>query len=50
MKRKILQYLADYLIIKLEQSIGNEKLFDYYLNVALRLDSYAVVFLGIDLD
>lgn len=50
MKRKILQYLADFLIKKLEDSIGDEKLFEYYLNVAIRLDSYAVNILGIDLD
>lgn len=50
MKRKILQYLADYLIKKLGETIDNETLFEYYFGVATRLDSYCVNVLDIYLD
>ena len=43
MKRKVLQYLADYIIERLEESIHvNEKVFYFYLEMGLWLDYYSV--------
>lgn len=50
MKRKILQYLADYIIEKLQDNIGNEKVFNFYLEMGMALDSYAVMYFDIYLD
>jgi len=50
MKRKILQYLADYIIERLEDSIGNERVFYFYLEMGMWLDNYAVNVLDIYLD
>ncbi len=51
MKRKVLQYLADYIIERLEESKGiNEKVFYFYLEMGLWLDYYAVSVFDIYLD
>lgn len=50
MKRKILQYLADYIIEKLEDNINNEKTFNFYLEMGMMLDSYATMYFDIYLD
>lgn len=50
MKRKILQYLADYVIEKLETSLENDRMFNFYLEMGLWLDNYAVNVFNIYLD
>ena len=51
MKRKVLQYLADYIVERLEESIdGNENVFYFYLEMGVWLDYYAVNIFDIYLD
>jgi len=42
MKRKILQYLADYIIKQLKTSIGDDRAFNFYLEMGMWLDFYAL--------
>jgi hypothetical protein len=51
MKRKILQYMADYIIEKLRMEIGgDERIFQFYLEMGMWLDFYAVEWFDIYLD
>lgn len=49
MKKKILQYLADYIILSLETA-PNEQVFNYYIEMGAWLDSYAITYHGVYLD
>lgn len=49
MKRKILQYLADYIIKSLETA-PNEKAFYFYIEMGTWLDTYAIAYHDIYLD
>jgi hypothetical protein len=50
MRRKILQYLANYIIEALEDNIENERVFYFYLEMGMWLDNYAVNVFDIYLD
>lgn len=47
MKTKILQYLADYIILNLEQTMDHENFFYFYLEMGLWLDYYAIEVFGV---
>jgi hypothetical protein len=47
MKTKILQYLADSILVNLEESINDEKIFYFYLEMGLWLDYYAIEVFGV---
>lgn len=49
MKNKILQFFANRVIDILNHA-PNEQLFDYYMDLAIKYDSYLTVFKGIYLD
>ena len=49
MKRKILQYMANFIITVCDNA-PNDEIFDYYYNLGCLLDAYSVEFHGIYLN